>query len=101
MVRYDDWPEMIDYESKHRRLTRRKDPWSDPRKSHEMFRWLVDHFRNAILVVSYRSDGIPAIAEIADMLRAVKSRVRKIEGSRYQYALSTKRNTREALLIAV
>jgi hypothetical protein len=101
MVRYGDWPELIDYESKHRRLTRRKDPWSDPRTSHEMFRRLVDHFRSAILVVSYRNDGIPTIAELADMLRAVKGRVRKIEGSRHQYALSTRRNTREALLIAV
>jgi 16S rRNA G966 N2-methylase RsmD len=99
MIRYDDWAEAIDYGSKHRRLRRRDDPWTDPRRVHEQFRRLFDHFRDSILVVSYRSDGIPSIEELRGMLLEVKRRVRVIDGPAYQYALSTDRRNREVLLV--
>ena len=50
-------------------------------------------------MISYRSDGIPSIDELAEMLREVKSGVRIVELHPYQYALSTRRKTREVLLI--
>lgn len=100
MVRYDDWPEMIDLGSKHRRLIRRDDPWSSAASSPRMFQRLFDRFRQSTLVVSYRSDGIPTIDELAGMLRDLKKRVRIVGGPAYQYALSTNRRSREALLIA-
>jgi len=99
MVRYDEWPGMIEYKSKHLRLGRQKDLWSDPRMCRHMFHRLFERFQDSHLVVSYRSDGIPVIDEIAEMLRAVKHHVRVIKGERYQYALSTRRSTRETLLI--
>ncbi len=99
MLHYDDWPEMVDFTSRHRRLIRKHDPWSDPRKCREMFHRLFTHFRDSILVVSYRSDGIPSIPELADMLRNVKRHVRVIDGPTYQYALSTNRCSQETLLI--
>lgn len=99
MVVYDDWPEMVDFTSKHRRLIRKHDPWSDPRSSGEMFRRLFARFGENILVVSYRSDGIPSVSELADMLRAVKRHVHVIDGPTYQYALSTNRQSKETLLI--
>ncbi len=99
LVRYDDWATILDRKSKHLRLVRRKDPWGDPRTCHAMFERLLDRFRKAILVVSYRSDGVPTIAELTDRLRSVKPHVRIVQGTRYQYALSTRRNTREVLLI--
>jgi hypothetical protein len=64
-----------------------------------MFRRLFERFRESILAVSFRSDGIPPVQELATMLGEVKPRVRVIEGDLYQYALSTKRSTRETLLI--
>jgi len=99
LVRYDDWPAMVDMSSKHRRLRREPDPWSSPGLCHEMFCALFERFRDSILVVSYRSDGIPSIDELAGMLRAVKRNVRVVEKGLYQYALSTRRDTREVLLI--
>jgi adenine-specific DNA methylase len=98
-VRYDEWAGRIDLKSKHRRLVRREDPWSNPRTCYEMFRRLFERFRDGILVVSYRSDGIPSIDELVKMMKAVKRTVRLIEGERYQYVLSPKRSTREVLLI--
>ncbi len=99
MVRYDDWLDMIDRQSKHRRLTRERDPWSNPATCRDMFRLLFERMRESILVISYRSDGIPSVEELAEMLGNVKRRVRVIAGNRYQYVLSTKRSTREVLLI--
>lgn len=99
MVRYGEWAGMIDLDSKHRRLIRRRDPWSDADCCHEMFRRLFDRFRDSILVVSYRSDGVPTVDQLVGMLRDVKRHVRVIDGPSYQYALSTNRRTREVLLI--
>lgn len=100
MVRYDDWPEMIDRSSKHLRLSRREDPWLNPDRCCDMYRRLFDRFRASTLVVSYRSDGTPAIDQLEAWLRDVKPRVRVVTGRRHQYALSTKRDTRQVLLIA-
>jgi len=100
MVRYADWPSLIDRDLKHRPLRRQRPRWSDPVQCYEMFRRLFDRFRDSILVVSYRSDGIPTVAELRNMLRAVKKRVRVVDGPSYQYALSTNRRSREVLLIA-
>jgi len=100
MLHYDDWPAMIDVKSKHRRLLRCKDPWSDPAKCHEMFRRLFVRFKDSILAVSYRSNGIPSIGELTKMLEEVYARVRVRELGRHQYALSTTTTTREMLLIA-
>ena len=96
---YDDWSAMVDMNSKHRRLQRSPAPWSSPNQCHDMFRVLFERFGDSILVVSYRSDGIPSIDELAGMLRAVKRDVRVVEKGLYQYALSTSRDTREVLLI--
>ncbi|UCE61373.1 MAG: DNA adenine methylase [Phycisphaerales bacterium] len=99
MVHYPTWPDMVDRRSKHRRLQRQEYPWSNARTCWEMFRKVFEHFRRSVLVVSYRSDGIPGIDELEVMLRAVKPRVRVVDGDRYQYALSKNRRTREVLLI--
>ncbi len=100
MQNYDAWAGMIDARSKHKRLLRRPDPWSNAAESASAFERLFARFRKSTLVVSYRSDGTPSLSELEAMLRKIKRNVRLIEGERYQYALSTKRATREALLIA-
>lgn len=99
LVLYEEWPALIDNRFKHRPLARVNQPWSDPWRCRDMFRKLFARYRNSILVVSYRSDGIPSSDELAIMLRNVKQRVRVIEGPLYQYALSTNLRNREVLLI--
>jgi len=100
IVRYEDWPALIDETSKHKRLNQQDNPWCDPARNTEMFRALFARFRESILVVSYRSDGTPTIDALRKMLEEVKKTVRVIEGETYQYALSTNRRSREVLLIA-
>lgn len=100
MVHYDSWPTQIDRASKHLRLRRRPNLWSDGAKCIDMFRRLFKRFRKSILVVSYRSDGIPSTDELVTLLREVKPNIRVIAGDRYQYVLSRRRNSREVLLIA-
>lgn len=99
MMHYAAWPTMIDRKSKHLRLKRSHDPWTCAATISDMFTRLFSHFRDSILVVSYRSDGIPAIERLADMLGEVKSNVQIVSMDRNQYALSTRRNSHEMLLI--
>jgi len=99
LVRYEEWPALIDDRFKHRPLARVDQPWSDPGRCTEMFRKLFALYRDSIIVVSYRSDGIPSIDELAKMIGRVKRRTRVIDGSSYQYALSTNSRSREVLLI--
>lgn len=101
LVHYDEWPEWIDHRSKHLRLKPQDAPWSDPKRSTEMFRKLFRRFHDSILVVSYRSDGIPSIKALEEMLAEVKGSVQVISFPRYQYALSPNRNSREVLLIGI
>jgi adenine-specific DNA methylase len=101
MIRYDEWPKLVDYSSRHRRLHRRPSGWSDPRTAPRLFRSLFDRFRDSILAVSYRSDGVPSIEELTRMLADFKRDVRVLSLDRNQYALSTRRDTHEMLLIGV
>lgn len=100
MLDYDGWPERIDWSSRHRRMKASPSPWVDRRMVGEAFARVFDRYRDSILAVSYRSDGVPTIGELADLLRAHKRRVEVHEYARYQYALSTNRRSREVLLIA-
>lgn len=99
MVNYDQWAELIDRGSKHLKLRACDNPWTDPARSLDAFRRVFDRFRNSTLVVSYRSDGIPTIDELERALREVKSDVRVVELERRQYVLSTRRHSREMLLV--
>ena len=99
LVRYDEWPALVDHDSKHRRMSRRPNPWTEPERITAMFERLFDRYKESILVVSYRSDGIPSIDRLVELLQHVKRDVRAIDGPSYQYALSTNRISRETLLI--
>lgn len=92
------WPERVDYASKHRRLIAQDSPWTDPVRIYAAFDAVFARFRDSILVVSYRADGIPTRGELLDLLRAHKPGV-QVADQPQQYALST-RTSRELLLIA-
>jgi len=98
LAQYEEWPTLVDYRSKHRRLKPMYNPWVDPAAIHSAFARLLDRFRDAILVISYRADGIPSIADLEEMVQRVKRRVRVHRLDGYQYVLSTRR-TAEVLII--
>ncbi|NOT01087.1 MAG: DNA methyltransferase [Phycisphaerales bacterium] len=99
LVDYPRWAERIDYASRHRRLLPMESPWTSPSTIHAAFRRVFERFADSILVVSYRSDGVPTIDELQAMLKRCKRDVRVIEHARYQYVLSTNRRSHEVLLI--
>jgi len=100
LVHYKDWPDMVDYRSKHRRLKPAESPWTDPKRIHEAFRALFSRFAGSTLVVSYRSDGIPSPEKLAEMMRAVKGKVSLYAlNGKYTYVLSKNRKSTEVLLI--
>ena len=96
---YDAWGAHIDYGSKHRRLRRRWSAWTDPGAIHAAFDEIFRRYRESILVVSYRSDGIPSVSELISLLKRYKERVAVERSGRYRYVLSTGSNSEEILLI--
>jgi len=99
IMNYDVWPQQLDRSSKHLRLKTRENGWCSHRTNREMFRRAFQRFRESIIVVSYRSDGIPPIDDLSRLLREVKRRVRIVEAPSRPYALSIRRTTQEVLLI--
>jgi adenine-specific DNA methylase len=98
LMNYSQWPSMIDYRTKHKRLRSAASVWTDKRKISQAFDRLFSKFARSILVVSYRADGIPSIGELADLLKKYKHRVIELRRRDYKYVLSTN-NSEEVLLI--
>jgi adenine-specific DNA-methyltransferase len=90
MLDYRRWSDEIDYNSKHLRLMRHPNPWSDKNQITACFEQVFERYRDSIIVVSYRGDGIPAIAELQKMLGRLKRKVVVYEARDYRYALSTR-----------
>jgi len=95
---YDSWHQEIDYSSKHKKLKSTYNIWEDKKSILQGFERLIEKFQQSILVISYRSDGIPTIQEISDILKSYGKKVR-IESIDYQYVLSKKQNLKEVLII--
>ena len=99
LAMYDTWGEMIDYSSKHLRLKARQSEWGNKRKIHAAFDSVFRRHQDSIIVVSYRSDGIPSEGELLHLLQRYKHHVTVRHYGEYQYALSTNGKSRELLLI--
>jgi len=99
LTMYSDWGKYIDYRSKHRRLKPQPGEWTDKEQIHSAFDRLFRRYRESILVVSYRSDGIPSEGELVSLLRRYKPNVRVEHFGQYKYVLSTNSESKEILLI--
>jgi adenine-specific DNA methylase len=99
LAMYDDWDKHIDYTSKHRRLKSQSNDWIDKKRICAAFDRLFQRYRRSIIVVSYRSDGIPSEPELVSLLRQYKSNVRVEHFGYYKYVLSTNSESKELLLI--
>jgi len=96
---YDTWGKNIDLGSKHRRLKPQPNEWTDKKRIHSAFDRLFQRFQNSIVVVSYRSDGIPSEAELVALLKQYKREVQVEHFGQYKYVLSTNSASKEILLI--
>jgi len=100
LTMYDVWKTYIDYRSKHRRLRRSTNVWTDKKRIYGAFDQLFRYYRDSILVVSYRSDGIPSPEDILALLQKYKRDVRVERFGQYKYVLSTNHRSEEILFIA-
>ena len=96
---YDQWAEHIDRGSKHHRLKPRPSEWTDKNRIHGAFDRLFKRYQDSIIVVSYRSDGIPSEEELMSLLNQYKPHVRADHFGQYKYVLSTNSKSEEILLI--
>lgn len=99
LAHYEQWASMIDMKSKHRRLTPRPNEWTNKKQIYRAFERVFQRFAESILIVSYRSDGIPAESELIRLLTRYKSEVHVHRYRNYQYALSKNKTSNEILLI--
>jgi adenine-specific DNA methylase len=99
MTKYEKWGENIDYSSKHKRLLPIDNVWHDEDKIAEGFDKLFRKFQESIIVVSYRSDGIPSEAELIHLLKRYKKSVTVNHFGNYKYVLSKNGESKEILLI--
>ncbi|OGO41681.1 MAG: DNA methyltransferase [Chloroflexi bacterium RBG_16_57_9] len=99
LTMYDEWANHIDFRSKHHPLKSRPNEWTDKRRIHNAFDRLFQRYRKSIIVVSYRSDGIPSEAELVFLLKQYKRHVRVEHFGQYKYVLSTNSESKEILLI--
>jgi adenine-specific DNA methylase len=99
LTMYDEWGKQIDRRSKHRRLKPRPSEWTDKKRIHAAFGRLFQRYQKSIIVVSYRSDGIPSESELLSLLKRYKRNVRVEHFGQYKYVLSTNSESKEILLI--
>ncbi len=95
---YNHWGNKIDYNSKHKRLQVVGSDWTNAKAIENAFDKLISRFRDSVLVISYRSDGIPTIERISDILTSYGKKVVIHESREMKYVLSTKQST-EVLII--
>lgn len=94
---YEEWKHRIDPVRKHKPIRGAPRGWMDKRTIASDYERLIDRFSDSILVISYRSDGIPSIDELAEMVQVHKDDV-VIRHCDYRYALS-KKGTGETVII--
>ncbi|MBN1311554.1 MAG: DNA adenine methylase [Anaerolineae bacterium] len=100
LTRYEGWAGLVDFETRHRRLKQQPSAWDNPDYIRDAFDLLFERFSDSILVVSYRSDGIPAVGELSNLLRRYKHSLTQTILPQ-QYALSRNTASYELLLIGV
>ncbi|MCP4604078.1 MAG: DNA methyltransferase [Proteobacteria bacterium] len=97
-----NWSSRILNRYKHKPLKGRgESPWCDPKRICSVFESAIGGFSDSVLVISYRSDGIPSIVEIETYLKKAGKRVEIIDTGPYTYALSRNRRSREVVLVGV
>ncbi len=97
---YDNWEEMIDFESKHRRLKTISDEWSNPKQISYEFEKTIKKFKDFKIVISYRDPGTPKIDTIKDVLFSYKNKI-EVQMIDYKYVLTKpKKTVKEVLIIS-
>ncbi len=87
LAEYDNWHELVDYESSNLHLKDNRNGWSKKSELLNIFDQLFKRFVDSIIVFSYKSPGLPNEEEIVTILRKYKRNV-SIRRLQYNYALN-------------
>jgi len=98
IVFYDQWPNLIDEKSRHKKIKNGKNEWCNKGEIHQAFEKLFKKFKDSILIVSYRDDGTPTVNELVRMLKKYKKNI-ELKKLDYRYVLSNG-NSKEVLIMA-
>ena len=96
---YQSWYRHINFDSKHRKFKNKKSVWSDKSEITNSFDRLFAKHKDSILVVSYRSDGIPSPEKLQSLMKKYKKNVYEAFRSEHKYVLSKNGDSKEILLI--
>ena len=99
LCNYDNWNGQIDYKSKHLRLLRKPNVWNEKNNIYRAFEKLFEKFSDSVLVISYRSNGIPTIEELTTLLVEMGKDVKIYQSNEMKYVLSSKVSN-EILIVA-
>jgi len=97
---YDRWENLIDFNSKHKRLKSIENEWNDPKHILKAFEKTISKFQDSKLVLSYLDPGIPSIKALRNIMLSYKKKT-SIHVKDYKYALTSKeKQVKEILLIS-
>lgn len=87
IAQYDDWPDLIDYESSNLHLKDNHDHWPTKSGLVEELDQLFSRFANSVIVFSYKSPGVPTEEELTCLISKYKKNV-SVKKQPYSYALN-------------
>lgn len=90
IANYSIWKEKINYDKKHKPFIINKNPLEDQKENTNLLTSLFSKFSEQIILLSYRSDGIPSIDQIYDNLKLTHKNI-TIHEKQHQYVLSDKK----------
>jgi adenine-specific DNA methylase len=99
ITEYRQWPDRITEKYKHKPYRRQPNPWTRKETILGAFSDALERYAMSIVVVSYRSNGIPSVDEIlAEMRRHGRPHAR-VETLDYKYVLSPTQG-KEVLIVS-
>lgn len=102
LARYDEWPHLIDLTSSILSLRDGYSSWGPKTDLLTRFSQLFENHHRSIIILSYRSPGIPSISELTELLAKLGKKV-SLCTMPYKYALQKPATTitnSEVLIIA-
>jgi len=98
---YYNWEKRIDKKSFTKKWSSNKEieKWLDKEKIISLFEKMIKRYKDSIIVLSYRDDGIPSKKKIIEIFKKYRGKKPIIKEKPYKYALSNG-STKEMLFIS-
>lgn len=84
----------------HKPINKKESAWLNPYNAKIELENICKYWKNSIIVMSYRSDGLPSPEEISQIMSINNRSVEIHSAGEYQYALSKNKNNEELFIIS-